>query len=78
MEQVTLCLSQVCEDFTYIRVNELRQKITFSKEEKNPHDRFAVAGKAMLKGKLCPVTVGHVPREMSLVRYNRRRCPLCS
>ena len=46
-------------------MSELGQQITFSKEENNPHDRFAVAGKAMLKGKLCPVTVGHVPREMS-------------
>ena len=43
------------------------QKITFKREHNNPHDRFAVAGKTMLKGKIAPVTVGHVPRE--LARY---------
>ena len=39
---------------------ELGQKITFSKEEKIPHD-----GRASSKWKLCPVTAGHVPREMN-------------
>ena len=41
------------------------QNITFKQEFENPHDRFAVAGKANLPGKLCAVSVGHVPREMS-------------
>ena len=43
------------------------QKITFKREHNNPHDRFAVAGKTRLKGKIALVTVGHVPRE--LARY---------
>ena len=43
----------------------LDQFITFKQEFENPHDRFAVAGKAKLPGKLCAVTVGHVPREIS-------------
>ena len=40
------------------------QNITFKRKQNNPHDRFAVAGKTMLKGKIAPVTVGHVPREL--------------
>ena len=43
----------------------LNQPIEFKRELDNPYDRFAVAGKAKLPGKLCPVIVGHVPREMS-------------
>ena len=43
----------------------LDELITFKQEFENPHDRFAVAGKAKLPGKLCAVTVGHVPREIS-------------
>ena len=43
----------------------LGQNITFKQEFKNPHDRFAVAEKTNLPRKLCAVTVGHVPREMS-------------
>ena len=70
MEQVTLCYKFVTglrgfHVYSSEWTPDLGQKITFSKEEKNTHDRFAVAGKAMFKGKLCPVTVGHVPREMS-------------
>ena len=70
MAQVTLCYKFVTglrgfhvysSEWTPV----LEQKITFTKEENNPHDRFAVAGKLTLKGKLCPVTVGHVPREIS-------------
>ena len=43
----------------------LDQLITFKQEFENHHDRFAVAGKAKLPGKLCAVTVGHVPREIN-------------
>ena len=43
----------------------LEQKITFKREKKNAHDRFAVVGMAMLPGKLAPVIVGHIPRELS-------------
>ena len=43
------------------------QKITFKREHNNPHDRFVVAAKTMLKGKIASVTVDHVPRE--LARY---------
>ena len=42
------------------------QKITFKREHSNLHP-FAVAGKTMFKGKITPVAVGHVPRE--LARY---------
>ena len=41
----------------------LDQVITFKQEFENPHDCFAVAGKAKLPGKLCAVTVGHLPRK---------------
>ena len=43
----------------------LNQPIEFKRELDNPHDRFAVAAKTKLPGKLCAVIVGHVPREMS-------------
>ena len=40
------------------------QKIPFEREHSNPHDRFVVAGNIMFEGKIAPVTVGHVPREL--------------
>ena len=43
----------------------LDELITFKQEFENPHDRFAVAGKAKLPAKFCTVTVGHVRREIS-------------
>ena len=43
----------------------LDQFITFKQEFENPHNRFAVAGKAKLPAKFCTVTVGHVRREIS-------------
>ena len=43
----------------------LNQLMTFKPEFENPHDWFAVAGKVKLPGKLCAVTVGHVPRGIS-------------
>ena len=43
----------------------LNQPIEFKRELDNPHDRFAVAGKTKLHGKLCAVIIGHVPKEMS-------------
>ena len=42
------------------------QQLTFHREFHNVYDRFAVAGKTLLPGKLAPSTVGHVPREISL------------
>ena len=41
------------------------QKLTFHREFDNNFDRFAVAGKTLLPGKLAPSIVGHVPRELS-------------
>ena len=41
------------------------QKVTFKREHKNPYDKFAVAGKTLLKGKVGLIIVGHVPRELS-------------
>ena len=41
------------------------QNIIFKCEYNNKHDRFSVAGKTPLKGRITPITVGHVPRELS-------------
>ena len=41
------------------------QQLTFHREFNNIYDRFAVAGRTLLPGKLAPSTVGHVPREIS-------------
>ena len=43
----------------------LGQHLTFKREHNNPEDKFAVAGQAALPGRLAPVTVGHIPREIS-------------
>ena len=41
------------------------QNIIFKREYNNKLDRFAVAGKTLLKGRIASITVGHVPRELS-------------
>ena len=41
------------------------QKLTFKREHDNRHDKFAVAGKTMVKGKIGLIIVGHIPRELS-------------
>ena len=41
------------------------QKLTLKREHDNRHDKFAIAGKTMLKGKIGLVFVGHIPRELS-------------
>ena len=41
------------------------EELTFMPEHHNSHDRFAVAGQSFLPGRLAPVTVGHVQRELS-------------
>ena len=41
------------------------QKITFKKEHNNPYDKFSVAGKVAMKGKVGLIVVGHIPRELS-------------
>ena len=41
------------------------QELTFHREFDDVFDRFAVAGKTLLSGKLAPSIVGHVPRELS-------------
>ena len=41
------------------------QKLIFKRELDNHHDKFAVAGKTMLKGKIGLIIVGHIPRELS-------------
>ena len=35
------------------------------REYNNKHDRFPVSGKTLLKGRIAPITVGHIPRELS-------------
>ena len=39
--------------------------LTFCHEKDNPHDPFAVAIKGKLKSTVAPITVGHVPIEIS-------------
>ena len=41
------------------------QKVTFKREHNSPYDKFLVAGKVTMKGKLRLIVVGHVPRELS-------------
>ena len=41
------------------------QELTFHRDFDNDFDRFAVARKTLLPGKLAPSTVGHLPRELS-------------
>lgn len=48
------------------RLNETLQTIH---EEKNPHDRYAVAAIRKTASRLTPVVVGHLPREIS--RFTR-------
>ena len=43
----------------------VEQNVIFKCECNNKHDRFAVAGKTLLKGHIAPITVGHDPREFS-------------
>ena len=43
----------------------IEQKYNFKREFYNKHGRFAVGGRAMLPGKVAPVVVGHVPKELS-------------
>ena len=60
----------------------LGQNITFKQEFENPHDRFAVAGKANLPGKLCAVSVAlrgfHVYRSESCAKGNESPCLVCN
>ena len=41
------------------------QNILFKREYNNKHDRIDVAGKTLLKGRIAPITFGHVLRELS-------------
>ena len=41
------------------------QKIFFKHEHNNRYDKFTVAGKTLLKGRIGAVTVGHIPRKLS-------------
>ena len=43
----------------------VQEKIILKREHKNPHDKFAVAGKVTMKGNIGLIVVGHVPRELS-------------
>ena len=43
----------------------VQEKIILKREHKNPCDKFAVAGKVTMKGKIGLIVVGHVPRELS-------------
>ena len=49
------------------------QKLIFHREFDNDFDRFTVAGKTLLPGKLAPSVVGHVPRELSRYIWNAFR-----
>ena len=60
-------------DFEILKGKEFIE-LTFMPEHHNNHDRFAVAGQSFLPGRLAPVTVEHVPRE--LLRYIER-CAIC-
>ena len=40
------------------------EELTFMSKHHNNHDRFAVAGQSFLPGRLAPVTVRHMPREL--------------
>ena len=42
-----------------------QEKIILKREHKNPHDKFAVAGKVTMNGNIGLIVVGHVPRELS-------------
>jgi hypothetical protein len=50
------------------------QNISFKREHNNKHDNFAVAGKTLLKGRIGPITVGHVPRELSRHTWYAIQC----
>lgn len=50
---------------TVHRKSYVGQKITFRREPNNPYDKFAVAGKVTMKGKIWLIVVGHIPRELS-------------
>ena len=54
------CLLQRGELGSYVG-----QNIIFKREYNNKHDRFAVAGEILLKGRSASITVRHVPRELS-------------
>ena len=43
----------------------VQEKIILKRKHKNPHDKFAVAGKVTMKGKIGLIVIGHVPRELS-------------
>ena len=42
-----------------------RNLLSSERKHDNRHDKFAVAGKTMLKGKIGLIMVGHIPREIS-------------
>ena len=43
----------------------VQEKIILKREHKNPHDKFAVAGKVMMNGKIGLIVIGHVLRQLS-------------
>ena len=43
----------------------VQEKIILKRELKNPRDKFAVAGKVAMKGKIGLIVAGYVPRELS-------------
>ena len=49
----------------HVYSNTVGWKIILKREHKNLHDKFAVAGKVTMKGKIGLIVVGHVPRELS-------------
>ena len=64
------------EFFTWLRGSQLYcnmvdwvpyvgQNIIFKCKYNNKHDRFVVAGKTVLKGRIAPITIEHVSRELS-------------
>ena len=43
----------------------VQEKIILKREHKNSYDKFAVAGKVTMKGKIDLIVVGHVPGGLS-------------
>ena len=50
---------------TALRRFHIYHKLNFKCEFNNMHDNFAVCGKALLPGKIAPLVVGHVAKELS-------------
>ena len=41
----------------------IHQHVEFMREHRNPHDKFAVAGRVLILGTRNPLSVGHIPHK---------------